>query len=254
MSIQELLRISHNGYIDDQKCAEQIVDNLSKKKMKDILKYSREKSGLTSLTYVYDMSYVDFDSLSLLDTICLIGNMDKGILDGSKVFNHVTTPNQFKKLLVELLRRALVEAMQTDLVVRQFLGINIKTMFEVLENRHNDKKVIHLYNRIGKEWSLLKDTKIKDIALKNMNIGSALEKLDESGNRPWRCWNQINDYRDDILRLNRLEDLILIEGFFVGYREQMNARTLTAKLTEEYDDSRFERAACLESSYEKNVN
>ncbi len=250
-TLAEIKKLTMEGSYDDPEKVGEIIKAFINIPMREIFSCGgmvrRDLFG--TLTTFYELDKDLIDEFTYLEVICLIDNMMYMRECGKNEQYDRDTIEGLKYFLVDHLKKLLQEAGKHNLLIKRFLGIDAKTMFDHFENRYEDDEAKRMYRDLvrtqeemlafffggevsatGGKWNDPGTTRIG-------NIGSVLKGTSDAGNRTWRRWNSLNNYRSMIVDASHIDARLLLEGFSVGYRERMNVDELLEKyLPPEYFD------------------
>ncbi|MCR5747078.1 MAG: hypothetical protein K6G03_05170 [Lachnospiraceae bacterium] len=220
-TLEEILQIAENGYIDSYERIDGIMTELIDKPMGEILCNVSpiDKKRFEIVTDCNDIPNSLIDKLSFADYICLTLNIKKQIKKGQDL----------EDITVYILKELLLQAKSSDLLIGEFLSINIYDYMLYLEGKHDDLKVRNLYSQIecnAKRDLFRRDNRLED---HKINIGDFLKITEKAEDKSWLVWTDINSYRLMIETAFDMDKELLLGMISLAYRERMNAKDLIAR-------------------------
>ncbi|MCR5626769.1 MAG: hypothetical protein K6F99_05575, partial [Lachnospiraceae bacterium] len=142
---------------------------------------------------------------------------------------------QFERFLICMLKHCLLEAEKSDLLVKEYLGINVDSFMHYLEGKHNDHKVSYIYSDMLGEADRVFSKDADKLIKKEMNIGDYLKSTLETERQTWSCWKDIKEYENTIISANEMDRKLLLDSLSLGFRERMNVDDLLERYSVQDD-------------------
>ncbi len=225
-NLKEIMEIADKGYYDSFETIDGILNELSSRKMGEIFDQVKPeiKNVFDIVTQLHDMPGSVLDLLTFTDFICLMIDTEDRLEE--EEIGDETSPEQIEMLLVNAFKQCLLDAGKTDMLIREFLGINVDSFMHYLEDKHNDHEVFCLYSDLLEDSDKVFSKDAYRLLRKEMNIGDCLENTLETEKLSWKCWQDIKEYEQVILAANAMDRKLIVDAFSFGYRERMNVEDL----------------------------
>ncbi len=261
-TLKQIKEISEKGCIEDQSEVASIISDFLSLSLESIFE-SVKGVKKDAFEYLATMSGLDgctLGRINYLELLCMICNLENTMNDYNGYDTGCSNAEEFKRFIIEQLKRILVESGKSNMVVREFLGITVPALFEYFEGRHHDLMADSIYRHILSEEKSVVDSEVSKgriirnlivtIPGKKRNIKDFLSETTEICNGHWRCWENINGYKWIVLTANQMETELLLSGFVTAYRERMNISDLLEKYKSPFPNLTVEEAEKLYPEYE----
>ncbi len=224
-TIREITEISNKGYIDDPERVGTIVEKVVNMPVARLFEGgAHEIRGVfDALVKLRNFPKEVLDGLTYIEMLGLIEDIPdytRAHVGTSFGRDKEITPESFMRFHVRILKRALLEAAKSDLLIAHFLGIEAKALFDYLESRHNDQSLGKMYEVMASSRNGMKIPG---------NLSWLLKDTTDRENSSWKCWKDIEKYRVQILRANSWDCDLLVYGFCQAYRERIAIPVLVKK-------------------------
>lgn len=235
-TIGQIIKSSNRGYIDDPGEVKRITDRIMEMRMSVLIDSvswrEHAEEVLVGLISTKDIHKRFVREMTFADVIALIGNMNTGSTDTSDDLG--CSDADFKRFQTIKLREMVHDTGGSNLLVKQFLGLNVTALLNYLENRHFDRKVY----KIGKKLQYSEVISVpgrSDNELNHMQIsvGELFEATRRALSLSWIPWNAIKVYEERMLKIEGIEMMVLIDALYHGYRERMHLEDIRRRYDEQ---------------------
>lgn len=235
--IDQLVRSSYTGCIDDRTEVAEIVTKFINQSLVQVLETADAKIKEVIETLAgcllmedWDLSRESMESLKYTELLCLIDNtkIDPAeILDNDRQgYNNigVKLPQPpFRYLGLNDIYVLLKTTEKTNSLVKQFMSINVYSLFAYLKNVGNDGEVTDV-------WNILK-RRADDLKINiepNASMHDILYKADETW-KSWNPWKSISDYYNKVIFVFEIFSSLLIDCFKHAYPEKFQMENIIKK-------------------------
>ncbi len=228
MTLERIRNITDKGYIDDPELVAQITDRFLSLPVTEITGAAGgDLAGMMdALLPVYDADEELLSELTYGEAVCLIANIARS----PAVSISDITPAEFRRFQIAFLKRILLEAALNDPAVDQFLSLNIGALFRYFSERHHDSRIEALYNgflaQCGDRFPDLKEKLTEE----RISVRAVLEEIRTAQGRSWCPWKNLKEYGLLQIKTTILEAKLLIDSFYLAYREKMCHQSLLVKI------------------------
>ena len=225
-TLKDIREISDKGCFDDPARIESIVTEFVTTPVGELYQHDEKakKHVYEPINLIYGVEGSILDRIVYPEMVCLINHIDQALDPENKPYSGDYSAEQLRRYVTHGTKIALLSAGKRNLLVREFLGIGVKPLFQFLESRYRDHAADHVYCRYRtreKRILRLSESGVQKL-FPRKTIGEVLYCTAVISNRSWRCWEEITGYQLMMLEANKIDTDILLSGFAKAYREKMD--------------------------------
>ena len=260
-TLKDIRDITDKGCFDDPETVASIVTEFVSTPARELFwsNQAAKKDMYEPLTELYGLTESFVDEFTYPEMVCLIDHLNYELVQENSPYGNRYDVVQIKRFVLDRLKRVILSAGKKDLLVKAFLGIDIRALFQFFENRNGDFRAARVYHKY-----MAKGKTIREIEAENRSagvslnysrpgsIGNMLNRTTVISRISWKSWESLRSYKGMILLANGVDEDILLSGFVEAYRECMDLGELMNRFSLRMANEMTEELAEKTGSEQKN--
>lgn len=253
-TLREIREMAEKGCFDDLAMIESIITEFVSTPFGELLRSGTgaEENIYEVLAAVYDLEEKRLDEITYPEAVCLTENLVYVMDPERSPYGPDFSAEQMKRFVTSLIKIAVLASGKRNLLIKEFLAVDVFSMFQFFESRNKAFNAESGYGRFLTIRGRIRGSKEAgrriDSArtrLRWNTIGSVLQNTTNISHWSWRSWESIKDYESILLMASEMDEDILISGFAKAYREKMDLKSTT---------DRFSWWWKLDGTFEETIN